>query len=129
MERTNKLAFTHCAYYEDGAPVYPFASFDVTEESTKGDGKGRHLCFILGKEGSLPTVYLVEPFGNGGAASTFSRDVREVITNISESPALYAEVFSPACVVALKGYGFTVESYRALVTRAYEMLRRAPGAV
>ena len=129
MKRTDKMAFNHLAYYEKGAPVFPFASFDVTEDSAKRGGKERHRCFILGCEGAAPTVYLVEPFGHGGGASTFARDVREVITNISESPTLYTEVFSAPNVVALKGYGFTVEAYRELVTRAYEMLRRAPGDV
>src|SRR5690242_11728926 len=38
MTRTDKLAFKKFAYYEDGE-VYPFASFDVTSDSDKDDGK------------------------------------------------------------------------------------------
>ena len=129
MKRTDKLAnnLAYPAYFERGAPVLFRASFDVTEhasnEGRRRDVSGeQHLCFVGGEGGAPPDVILVELMGHGGSTSISMRGAREVTTGVSEHVGLYAEVFPPANVVALRGHGFSVDAYRALVGQAWREL-------
>lgn len=102
------FAFPHA-----GEAIHWSAAFEVGTPD-----RDQLLRFARSPDGRA-WVQLREPFGEGGASPSL-REVKEVLTGIP-GPPLDA-VWPLATVVALRGFGFTVDEYTDLVRECWDSL-------